>query len=168
MPIQNFSRICALAVVLGMAPGMAQGACESGKSETGAVVGTVLGAVVGGLLGSRIGKGGGKKVAIGAGVLAGGFLGNHIGGQMTCEDQAKHEQTTQQALETQPSGAATSWVNPDSGDSGSVTPTRTWQNPDDGKYCREFDQVIEVNGKQETVTSTACREPDGTWRTQAA
>ena len=135
---------------------------QSNSSGTSEVVGTVVGAVIGGLLGSRIGSGSGKKIAIGAGVLAGGFLGNRIG-SMTCKDQKFHQETAQSALETQPAGTASSWQNPDSGHAGSVTPTRTWQRGD-GQYCRDFEQIIEVDGREERATGTACRESDGTWR----
>ena len=55
------------------------------------------------------------------------------------------------------------WVNPDSGNSGSYTPTKTYQ-VDSGQYCREFQQTITVGGQTEDAYGTACREPDGSWR----
>jgi surface antigen len=30
--------------------------------------------------------------------------------------------------------------------------------------CRDFEQTVVVDGQDETVRGTACREPDGTWR----
>ncbi len=41
---------------------------------------------------------------------------------------------------------------------------RDWYADDDGRDCREFEQVIYVDGRRQTATGTACREGDGTWR----
>ena len=35
---------------------------------------------------------------------------------------------------------------------------------DNGRDCREFEQVIYVDGRRQTATGTACRQYDGTWR----
>lgn len=32
------------------------------------------------------------------------------------------------------------------------------------KYCREFQQTITVDGREEDGFGTACQEPDGSWR----
>ena len=136
---------------------------RSQGSAGGEIVGTLLGAAIGGLIGSRIGSGTGSKIAIGAGVLAGGLLGNKVAAQMDCQDQQYHQSTTQNALETQRIGTASNWTNPDSGHSGTVTPMRTWQ-AQDGRYCREYEQTVYIEGRAERATGTACREPDGTWR----
>ncbi len=137
--------------------------CNSQQTGGGEVVGTLLGAAVGGLIGSQIGKGTGNKVAIGAGVLAGGLLGNKLGAQLDCRDQEYHASTAQNSFETQKTGTTSTWVNPDTGHSGSVTPTRTYQS-DDGTPCREFTQTIEVNGQKQTGYGTACRQSDGSWK----
>ena len=136
-----------------------QGALGSSQQ----VVGTLLGAAVGGLLGSQIGGGTGNKIAIGAGVLAGGLLGNNVGSSMSCADQMKHGQTAQQAFETQPAGTTSSWQNPDSGATGTITPVSTYQRSD-GVYCRDYEQTVTIDGRYETATGTACRQPDGTWQ----
>ena len=44
---------------------------------------------------------------------------------------------------------------------GSITPTNTV--PRGNSYCRDFTQTIYVEGRSETATGTACRNPDGTW-----
>lgn len=85
---------------------------------------------------------------------------------MNCEDQRRHARTTHDALETQPVGQASSWRNPDAQTSGSVTPTRTWAR-DDGTQCRDYQQTVTIEGRQETMTGTACRQQDGTWKVQS-
>ena len=118
----------------------------------------------GGLLGSQFGSGTGKLAATAAGVLIGGWLGNSVGASLDRSDQLYAERTYNRAFETAPTGTASSWRNPDSGNYGTVTPTRTYR--DYGRDCREFTQTIYVQGRAQTGTGTACREGDGTWRIQ--
>ena len=75
-------------------------------------------------------------------------------------------QTVTRALDPAPAGTASTWTNPDNGTRGSITPTRTFQNQG-GAYCREFQQEIVVDGRAQQATNTACRQPDGSWRTQS-
>ncbi len=142
---------------------MVNAECYREGTGGGEVAGTLLGAALGGLIGSQIGGGSGKKFAIAGGVLAGGFIGNNIGKKLDCADQDYHYDTTQSALEYKKTGGAAAWSNPDSGHSGSVTPTHTYVAAD-GRPCREFTQTIIVDGQQESITDTACRSRDGTWQ----
>jgi len=150
-------------LILFMLSANVQAECNNSQTGSGEVLGTLLGAAIGGLVGSQIGGGTGNKIAIGAGVLAGGLVGNKIGSQLDCQDQAYHVDTTQNALEYQPTGQPSSWKNPDSGHSGTVTPTKTYT-VNDGTPCREFTQIINVDGQAEEVRATACRQEDGTWQ----
>jgi surface antigen len=72
----------------------------------------------------------------------------------------------QNALENNRTNQASTWVNPDSGASGTVVPVRTFQNAQ-GLPCREFQRSIVIGGRQELGYGTACRQPDGTWHTVA-
>ena len=151
-----------LVAVLGLNSG-ALAECRTEGTSGEEVMGTLLGAALGGLVGSQIGGGTGNKVAIAAGVLAGGYVGNRIGNKLSCKDQEYHYDTTQSTLEYKPTGGTAAWVNPDSGHSGSVTPTRTYISSA-GTPCREFVQTITVDGQQERINATACRQPDGSWQ----
>ncbi len=73
----------------------------------------------------------------------------------------------QRAFESNQVGQPSVWTNPDSGNSGSVTPTRTYQIAN-GQYCREYRQTIVIGGQQQQAYGTACRQPDGSWQIQAA
>lgn len=137
--------------------------CDRSGASGEEVMGTLVGAALGGLVGAQIGGGTGRKVAIGAGVLAGGYLGNRIGKKLSCQDQEYHYDTTQSTLEYKPTGGTAAWVNPDSGASGSVTPTKTYIS-NSGTPCREFTQTITVDGERENIQATACRQPDGSWQ----
>jgi surface antigen len=147
--------------VIVIASVLALAACEDrGQKETG---GALVGAAVGGLIGSQIGGGTGKLVAVGAGVMLGALLGSEVGKSLDKADQAYAAQTYQETMETTPTGATSTWVNPDSGNQGTYTPTNTYQ-ADSGQYCREFQQTVTVGGQTEDAYGTACRQEDGTWQ----
>lgn len=67
------------------------------------------------------------------------------------------------ALETQISGEAISWINPDSGSSGKVTPLRTFKTSE-GQWCREYLQQAVLVTEGALRKAVACREADGRWR----
>lgn len=136
------------------------GCAGQGQKETG---GTLVGAAAGGLLGSQFGSGTGKLIGTALGVVAGGFLGKEVGKSLDNADKAAMKQSTQYSLEATKVGHTSSWSNPDSGNRGSVTPTKTYQAPT-GEYCREYQQTVTVGGKTEEAYGTACRKPDGTWK----
>ena len=135
----------------------------SPQKEGDNILGSLVGAALGGLVGSQFGGGTGNKIAIGAGVLAGGYFGNKISKAMNCADQEKHYTTTQDALESRKIGETSTWVNPDTGHKGEVTPTRTYKNIE-GLPCREFTQTIYVEGDYEQVNGKACRTAEGGWQ----
>lgn len=140
-----------------------QGGVMGGGGITKSDVGTVLGAVGGAAIGSRIGGGSGRVAAIAAGTLIGAGLGHEIGGSLDRADMAYYNRTQQQALETGQAGQTLPWQNPQSGNSGSFTPSNYYTN-NQGQYCREYTQTIQVGGKSERAYGTACRQPDGTWQ----
>ena len=67
-------------------------------------------------------------------------------------------------LETVRTGFTRRWYDPDTRTSGFVTPTRTYQLAN-GRYCREYQQRIVVDGNPVEGFGRACRQPDGSWRT---
>jgi len=154
--MHKVSKFIAVAVTAVALAGCTEGA---GNKEVG---GTLLGAAGGGLLGSQIGSGKGQLAATAAGVFLGGLLGQQVGQSLDRADRLHAAQTYQETLETAPSGNTQTWRNPDSGNSGSYTPVRTFQT-ESGRYCREFQQTINVGGQTERGYGTACRQPDGTW-----
>ena len=125
--------------------------------------GTVLGGVLGGVLGSNIGKGDGKTATTIAGVLIGAVIGGEIGRTMDENDRRIAERTAQDSMETNRTGQTSTWSNPDTGHSGTVTPTHTYQTAS-GQDCREYETTVYIEGRRETAYGTACRQPDGTWQ----
>lgn len=154
----SMTRVVCVAMVLALVSGCAQN--DRGQKQT---IGTVLGAATGALVGAQFGKGKGQLVGVAAGTLLGAFIGSEIGKSLDNADRQYMERTNQQALETNRSGATSTWRNPDSGHSGSITPEPGYVN-NSGQDCREYTQTITVEGRTETAVGLACRNADGTWR----
>jgi surface antigen len=133
---------------------------QYGEKET---AGTVIGGVGGALLGSQVGDGKTQVVATAAGTLLGAWIGNEVGKSLDRADQAYAAQTANAALERYPDGQASTWQNPNSGHSGSTTPTRTYETAQ-GQPCREYQTSVVIDGRTQTAYGTACRQPDGSWR----
>lgn len=134
--------------------------CQTGPKQT---VGTLAGAGLGGWAGSTIGSGRGRVVAAAVGAGLGALLGSTIGRELDAADERLAGQTAQGAFEASKTGQTSSWRNPDSGHSGTITPTKTYQAPS-GQYCREFNQTVLIGGKTERAYGTACRQPDSSWQ----
>ena len=154
------SRIRTLGALLVILPTLALAGCANTKFGEKTGLGAALGAAGGGLIGAAA-NGGAPGII--AGVLLGGLAGGAIGNSLEQEDRRIAQENAQLALERQRAGQTTTWKNPDSGNSGSFTPTRTYQAAD-GTFCREYQQTVTVGGREENAFGTACRQPDGTWR----
>jgi surface antigen len=128
-----------------------------------AVLGTILGAAAG--AGIAAAAGGGPGAIVGAG-LGGALIGGFVGNRLDDRDKRLAAEAAQKAFENNPAGQASVWRNPDSGNSGSITPTRTYEIAN-GQYCREYRQTIVIGGEPQQAYGTACRQPDGTWQTQS-
>lgn len=159
MPISITARPKALiTATLIVAFTLSLGACT--KEETGTLLGAIGGAVIGDALG---GRGTGKVIAVAAGTMAGAYIGREIGKSLDKADRAAMQERTQYSLESTQSGTTSTWANPDSGNSGTITPQPSYANKTD-EHCREYQQTVTVGGKTETAYGTACRQPDGTWK----
>ena len=132
--------------------------CTELRSRDG---GALVGGALGGLVGSTVGSGDGRVAAAVAGALVGAYLGSSVGESMDELDELKASRT----LEATPTGQSVAWTNPDSGSKYSVTPTKTFYESS-GAPCREFTTDAWIEGKRESVVGTACRQSDGTWKTQ--
>lgn len=157
------SRIMKIGVLLVLLPVVALAGCRTTNFGEKTGIGAALGAAGGGLIGAAAGGG---PTGIVAGVLLGGLAGGAIGNVLEQEDRRIAQKNSQLALESMRKGETSAWKNPDSGNSGSFTPTRTYQKAD-GTFCREYQQTVTVGGQEERAFGTACRQPDGQWQLQS-
>jgi len=156
-PMKRTSLLALVTTVVSLA--VAGCAGEFNRAESG----TVIGAVAGGILGNQVGKGTGRTVATVAGALVGGIVGHEIGRSMDAQDRRLAQDAELRALEDGPSGRPIAWRNPDSGHYGEVVPRRAYERAD--RTCRDYEHTVWIDEQREVVRGTACRQPDGTWRT---
>ena len=151
--------IVLLAFVLSSCAAIEQTYQENPKAVLGSVLGAGAGAGIAALAG-------GSPGVIVASALGGALLGGFVGKKLDDRDKQMATQAANQAFERNSSGQASAWNNPDSGNSGSITPTKTYQLAT-GQYCREYRQTITIGGEPQQSYGTACRQPDGTWKVQS-
>ncbi len=118
---------------------------------------------MGAILGSKVGQGSGRTAAVAAGTLMGAWAGSEIGRSLDRTDQMYLERVTRESLEEGKSGETSTWTNPDSANSGTVTPQPAFQDSK-GRYCREFQQTVTIGNTTETAYGAACRQPNGAWK----
>ena len=132
------------------------------KMETG----TALGALTGGALAYGLGQNSSnKEVWTVLGIGLGAMIGSSIGQQLDERDQYLMAQTFEFTMEKAPTNKTARWENPDTGHSGTVTPTNTYQT-NQGTPCREFTTSVSIGGQTEQAYGTACRQADGSWKIQ--
>ncbi len=163
-PNRSFKRTAAAMMVAVLSLGTLS-ACVTDQG-TKQVVGSVLGAGAGGYAGSKFGKGKGQLAATAAGAVFGGLLGNSVGQSLDRADQI-YAQRAQQTATQAPIGQTIAWSNPNTGNHGTVTPTREGVQTQSGAYCREYQTEVIVGGNPQVGYGTACRMPDGDWQIQS-
>lgn len=134
--------------------------CATMEANPKTTVGAAGGGLVGGLIAAAAG---GNPAAIAASVIGGMLIGGAVGNLLDQRDKQMAAEAAHRAMETAPTGKPVAWSNPDSGHSGTVTPTKTYQTAS-GTYCREYQTTVLIDGKQERATGTACRQSDGSWK----
>jgi surface antigen len=143
--------------ILGAAAMSLSGCMGNGPSQD---FGTVAGAVTGALAGGAIGKG--NLGAVAAGAVIGGFVGNAIGEKLDAQDQRLANDAEYRALETGRTGAPVAWHGK-SGRYGDVVAGSPYRVND--YNCRDYTHTIYIDGQPQKASGTACKQPDGTWRT---
>ncbi|RUM41409.1 MAG: hypothetical protein DSY80_08875 [Desulfocapsa sp.] len=131
--------------------------CAGGPNKAG--MGAAGGAAGGALMGQAIGH---NTEATLIGAVAGGLLGYIIGNEMDKYDREQLNHVYERGV----SGQADSWRNPDNGNSYRVTPQPAYSNGSSGQPCRKAEIQSIIDGRQETVYTTACRDRNGHWQLQ--
>lgn len=62
-----------------------------------------------------------------------------------------------------PEPSNVTWKNPDTNDSGTFTPLRSYAAPSTGQECREYQEDYVREGQTYSQKTQACKKPDGTW-----
>lgn len=113
-------------------------------------LGLLLGGAAGGVVGHQFGKGKGKV----ASTIAGAVLGSAVGTSVS-------QRCTEEVFRTAPLGTPIVWQRPGYDDNYYVTATREFET--EGRYCREYQAVATIGGRNQQTYGTACMQPDGSW-----
>jgi surface antigen len=159
MKTQKFIAVAVAATMLAGCQQGGPGAMNGGSGFKTQDRGTAAGAIAGGVAGYQFGGGAGKAVATVLGAGLGGLIGSELGKSLDNADRAAMGQASQRALETGQPGQALPWKGQNA--YGTVTPGKYYQ--EDGRYCREYNQTVNIGGKTEKAYGTACRQSDGSW-----
>jgi surface antigen len=151
---------CVATVLLIAFPALScQTLADTTRENPKAVLGSIGGAATGAGIAAIAGGSTGWIVAAG---LAGGLLGGAIGHRLDNKDKEMAAQAAANAFENNLTGQSATWKNPDSGNSGTITPTKTYQ-AGSGQYCREYRQDVIIGSEKQQAYGTACRQADGSW-----
>ena len=121
------------------------------------ITGTIVGGVTGGLIANQFARGHGDRgLATVGGALLGAIVGQSI-------DRA-NEHCAYQALEYGRPNTQVVWADPAANYSYTVTPGAI-QRSEDGRYCREYQAKVLIDGQLQDGYGRACRQPDGSWET---
>ncbi len=101
--------------------------------------------------------------ALAASTLSGKWDASGLKDDMNTDDRLYAQRTVQDALEYNKAGQVATWRNPQTGNSGTVAPDRTFKNAG-GSDCRTFSMAVFADGARYTSIGTACRDRDGQWR----
>ena len=156
--ILRWAPLVVLAFVVSSCASMQQTYQENPKALLGGLFGAGAGAGIAALAGASPG-------VIVASAVGGALLGGFIGNKLDDRDKQMASQAATKAFEQNQTGQTSVWNNPETGNSGTVTPTKTYQLAT-GQYCRQYTQQITIGGEQHQTYGTACRQADGTWQVQ--
>ena len=82
--------------------------------------------------------------------------------KMTREDVRLASITMQETLEGAGDSAPRGWSNRQSGNSGTITPLKTYLS-ESGMFCRDYRETIVIEERAESHLNRACRDESGVW-----
>ena len=94
--------------------------------------------------------------------LAGGAGAADYGIYLDGPEQAAQAETWRYAMEHNQINQESTWVNPETGHGGSITPVRNFYSSQ-GLYCREYFQTLRSDASLERLLGVACRPAEGVW-----
>jgi surface antigen len=95
-------------------------------------------------------------------IVIGGISNKEIGRRMGEQERRIAAETEYRALEYGRSGTPLDWNSPATRHRGSIVPGRPYQAGN--QYCRSYTHTIYTGTSPDVAKATACRSPDGTWR----
>ena len=138
-------------------------ACSGNNRMTnGQLIGAIGGGIIGSYVGTQLGGGSGNLLFLVAGTTLGSLAGYAYGDSLIPSDRALFRDSAKVAMDNIEDGNVYSWVNPDTGVAGTITPVRSYY-AENHKVCRDFDATIAVRGKTGVTRGRACKVGTDSW-----
>ena len=125
-------------------------------------LGQIVGAAVGGYVGSKVGSGVTKDLAIIFGGAAGYLIGGKIVNILNDNDKKAFNKEIEKSLEEDKDNFTREWESSQDNAKANITPLNKYEI--NKQTCRDFQKIIQKNGKTFEETSTACRDQSGNWK----
>jgi surface antigen len=126
-------------------------------------IGALGGAATGGLIGAAAC---GDPVCVAAGAVAGLLAGGALGIQLDRQSTTLARQATYTAVAQRPVGTPVRWHHPQYPTQRYGVAQVTQEYPAQGTTCRDYTQVIVIDGREERGVGRACLAADGRWDVQ--
>lgn len=138
-------------------------ACSTNnRMTTGQVIGAIGGGIIGTYIGTQLGGGSGNLLFLVAGATLGSLTGYAYGDSLIPSDKAKFKDATKVAMDETEDGQVYSWVNPETGVAGTITPVRSYYS-ESNQVCRDFEATIAVDREIGTTKGYACKVAKDAW-----
>ena len=95
-------------------------------------------------------------------IVLGGVSTSDLGRSLNDIDRQRAAQAEHFALETAEPGRPQSWSNPTTNTGGTVVAGEAYDI--NQSQCRDYTHTITTSGGEQTLRATACRQPNGIWR----
>lgn len=96
------------------------------------------------------------------GAVLGGIADSDIARSLGDTDRQRAAQAEHFALETAEAGRSQAWSNPETGIRGTVVVGEAYRI--NRSQCRDYTHTIVTSDGERTLRATACRQPNGSWR----
>ena len=122
------------------------------------------GAILGSIIEKKISDGKHQQIAIITRATIGSITGSLLFNYLSENDRKKAKIALDKSLYDSENGRVIHWNNPESGNSGTVKPSKeNHNNSSNIEECRTFIQTINIKYKVEKIKGRACRNSGGNW-----
>ena len=138
-------------------------ACSANNRMTnGQLIGAIGGGIIGTYVGTQLGGGSGTLVFLVAGATLGSLTGYAYGDSLIPSDRVRFKDAAKVAMDNIKDGQVYSWINPETGVAGTITPVRSYY-AEKNQMCRDFEATIAANTGVGKTKGRACKLGFDAW-----
>ena len=138
-------------------------ACSANNRMTnGQLIGAIGGGIIGTYAGTQLGGGSGNLLFLVAGATLGSLTGYAYGDSLIPSDRVRFKDAAKVAMDNIEDGQVYSWINPETGVVGTITPVRSYY-AEENQMCRDFEATIAVDTGIGKTKGKACKLGSEAW-----